>query len=252
MTVLMLTVTTGHDLSDRYALDLLRLRKFDEDHHLFKGVLFNESGPNVSRGRNELVCEFLDTSYEWAWFVDSDIDFPPETMYRLLNASTTSGHKVMAGLYVMVGDERPVPAIFLPDREKIFQTPIDYPERLVEVSATGTGCMMIHRDVLEKVQADRGGSRNAWFWEELRTDPSGNEVAVSEDLNFCLRARESGFTVAVDCTVHVGHHKDRRVWWPEDCRTPPYPPIGDVVAPPRGLIAKPTTAEVLALAGGNR
>jgi hypothetical protein len=34
----------------------------------------------------------------------------------------------------------------------------------------------------------------------------------------------AGHDVHVDTTLHVGHHKGPKVWWPEDARTHPVSP----------------------------
>ena len=65
---------------------------------------------------------------------------------------------------------------------------------LIEVDATGTGCMMIDLDVLRAVEMP-------WFNNGIN-DEGG---VVGEDVNFCYKAKEKGFKVFVDCDVTIGH-----------------------------------------------
>src|SRR5260370_1168471 len=67
-------------------------------------------------------------------------------------------------------------------------------DRLVRVSATGTGFLLIHRLVLEKVRETSGDEAAPWF----REMPAGEPLALmGEDLTFCLRAGAAGFPVYV-------------------------------------------------------
>jgi hypothetical protein len=90
------------------------------------------------------------------------------------------------------------------------------------VAATGTGCLLVHRDVLEDMRLKRGGSIHSWFGYDQFTTEAG-EWELGEDLSFCLRARDAGWKVYVDTTLPVGHHKGSKVWWPEDARKQPVP-----------------------------
>ena len=66
---------------------------------------------------------------------------------------------------------------------------------LVEVDATGTGCMLIRMDVFDT-------PLSRWF--EIQRDATG-EVTVGEDIGFCKAARAAGLPIYVDCSVNIGH-----------------------------------------------
>ncbi len=85
-----------------------------------------------------------------------------------------------------------------------------------EFAATGSGCLLIHRDVLEALH-EHHGDHVSYFYEDRRVPADGGERRwMGEDLTFCLQARELGFPVIVDTSIHVGHHKGVRTWWPEE------------------------------------
>lgn len=177
------------------------------------------SGSNVSRARNDLAVQFLDTTDgEWALFLDSDMVFPEDTVVRLLAAAEQADTKIIGGLCVAATEHGPMPTLFQhaeAGAPTITVQHTDYPENtILEVAATGTACLMVHRCVLEAIrEASPDDKRYCWFQEAVRRS------WVSEDVEFCLRARELGFSVYVDTTLTIGHYKFGRVWRPEDIKT---------------------------------
>jgi hypothetical protein len=91
-----------------------------------------------------------------------------------------------------------VPEGFLPlfkyDRNRLFQ-----------IDACGTGCVLIHRSVLEKMReyADPNqGTDWCWFW-----DGPINGNWISEDLLFSRRIRQLGFPIYVHTGAVLPHQK---------------------------------------------
>ena len=74
------------------------------------------------------------------------------------------------------------------------------------VAATGAAFLLVHRRVFDEVRG-RGFSRAfPWFQE------TENEYGrVSEDITFCLRARQCGFPIFVHTGVELGHVKSHIV-----------------------------------------
>ncbi len=68
-------------------------------------------------------------------------------------------------------------------------------EGLVEVDATGTGCILIKRQVLEDLKPA--------FWDVF--DPDTGERIIGQDLNFCKRAREIGYKTYVHMGYEASH-----------------------------------------------
>jgi GT2 family glycosyltransferase/predicted O-methyltransferase YrrM len=184
--------------------------------HAEKAVI---SGANISKARNKLAQWMLDeTECEWAWFLDTDMVPDADCLPRLLCAAAVSGARVMGGLCVMIDEtDGPIPTLYqLGDFEQkeITRVIFDYPDNTVaQVAATGAGCLLIHRSVLEDIRTRDPENPYPWFREVVL---NGNWV--SEDLHFCLLANSCGHPVFVDCTTHVGHAKGGTVWWPKDIR----------------------------------
>lgn len=228
MGVLMLTISDGHDISPRYLLSQNELQRHDAvNRQMFRGALYTE-GKGYARNRNLAVADFLNHDHEWAWFVDADQVLRPDTLDRLLDCAVEHDSLIVGALIAIIGPDRPIPNLYFdndagPGR---FTTPLDYPDEPVAVGATGAGCLLIHRSVLETMRSEQG--HDHWFGDTLHPGADGELCQTGEDLSFCLAARRHRYRIVVDCTTHVGHHKDNRVWWPEDCRRPFYEPAGEV------------------------
>src|SRR5690606_27756582 len=115
-----------------------------------------------------------------------------------------------------------------------------------QVGASGTGCVLIHRRVLEAVGERWATSPWPWFqyspW--LRTDPdTGEQIpdVLGEDYTFFLRAQAEGFPCFVDTTIEAGHIKKRILTSRDFWATKPFeeiPPKNYVVIPTKGKVPK--------------
>ena len=152
-------------------------------------------GSDRIRGRNRLRADLLRSEFEWLLFVDDDSVFPPDSLRRLLSAVEAEPAAVVAGLYMQrVAPFSPV--AYLGEHPDGGLIPVDLRDAqddVIEVTAAGTGFMLIHRDVLEKV------------------GPFDYRVE-SEDIMFCRRVWDVGFTVWLDTTVRVGHVAQSVIW----------------------------------------
>jgi hypothetical protein len=169
------------------------------------GVPFEWSTPYneslITRGRNNIVSEFLETDYQALMFIDADIMFTPEDVSKLWN-HICEGKGVVCGIYPMkkLGEDTTawVDGKLVP-RETL--------SGLTEVDFAGTGFMMINRDVLEKMisvysglKYEEKGVKYALFDTQIDGD-----VYLSEDYTFCKRYRALGGRVLVDPSISLKH-----------------------------------------------
>lgn len=171
----------------------------------------------IVRGRNEIARDFLDRSgCEWLLFVDADMGFEPDSLERLLRSADPERRPVMGalcfGLRRTKSDHpelsaqsfQTFPTVYLwreRQHEAGFQVVTDYPrDTVVEVSATGAACVLIHRTVLETIRGQYG---DIWF--EPVVHPSGTEF--SEDMSFYVRCAAVDVPVHVDTSVKTSHDK---------------------------------------------
>lgn len=177
-------------------------------------------GQRVDRNRDKIVKAFLDhpDKPDWLLMLDSDMEHPADCGIRLLSHR----QPVVGALYFHRGTHEPLVfkgKDYYPDeygREVLMwdfmkDTVYEYlaqaglPLRdgaftlsapgnpLLECDAVGTGCMIIHRSVLETMKPP-------WF--EYR------DGTRSEDIEFCYRVHEElGLPVFADMSTICGHYE---------------------------------------------
>lgn len=170
----------------------------------------------IVKGRNEVARKFLDdTECEWLFMVDSDMGFPPDTVERLIGSADPVLRPVVGGLCFSLRRDTAgechgqkyvvVPTVYdfvETDDEVGFRSRLDYErDSLIEASATGAACMLVHRTVLHRIREQHGP---CWF--DPITHPTG-PTTFSEDLSFCVRVAAIGFPVCVDTSVRTTHDK---------------------------------------------
>lgn len=186
-----------------------------------KALLRIENGGLLSRGRCELVQRFLwTTDCQWLLMIDSDQQISLDAFDKLINTADDA-HPIVAGLYFgsWPGEVYPtaVPLIFTSKKGTTRYIPIDdYPtDKVIEVDSAGTGCLLIHRSVFEKFQADAGPHDTNWCW--FRDMPVNGDW-FSEDHFFCARAKEMGYQIYAHTGAVLPHRK--RFWMSDQHHTP--------------------------------
>ena len=172
-------------------------------------VIAIRSGPNISRSRNMLVTGFLeDFAAPWLFMADTDMVLKPDTVDRLIAAADPAERPVVGGLcFTENPGGPPLPTLYEITRDGDGQPAFARHERwpddgLVQVTATGAACLLIHRDALETVGKRAGDGAAPWFRESV----IGSSL-VGEDLTFCLRCGVAGIPVHVHTGVRAGHMK---------------------------------------------
>ena len=166
----------------------------------------------LSKQRNRVVKQFLDgTKSDWLLLIDSDEQLSLEAFDKLLETAHDKERPVVAGLvFAGFGVEgapypKPVPAIFQDAPEGFLPLYKYDKDSVFEIDAAGTGCLLIHRSVLEKMReiADKNqGTDWCWFWDG---PVDGNWIG--EDLLFCRRIRALGFPIYVNTGAILPHQK---------------------------------------------
>jgi hypothetical protein len=166
----------------------------------------------LSKQRNRVVKQFLEmTNSDWLLMLDSDEQLDVRTFDMLCETAHDKERPVVAGL-VFAGFgvpgkpyPKPVPAIFQ-DSPNGFLPLYKYDKNSVfEIDAAGTGCLMVHRSVLEAIRdnADPNQGKDwCWFWD----GPIKGEW-IGEDLLFCRRIKSLGFPIYVNTGAILPHSK---------------------------------------------
>jgi hypothetical protein len=160
----------------------------------------------ISRARNTLTAKFLNTpGSTHLMFVDADIGWEPWHLLAMLNHDKD----IVGGLYPM----KTLPVKWCVNG--IPGTREDDPSGLVEVTKTGTGFLLIKRDVFEKLNvhpAVKSFANDIGLPTELNPymktyfDTAVRENRYySEDWTFCENWRDLGGQVFVDRRVLLKH-----------------------------------------------
>lgn len=160
----------------------------------FEQLIVNSpAGPYLDTERNVVVNRFMGCDADVLVFIDSDIAFAPDDVYRLVDLCTPDT-PVVGGWYdnhfpdhgtrpVAFNWSQPADA----DRPKL--TPIDYPDEdtsqlaMWPVDVVGTGFMAIHRSLLSAM-TDIYDAPVPWFAELALWGQQ-----MGEDVTFCMRVK---------------------------------------------------------------
>lgn len=174
--------------------------------------------------RNDVVRQFLTTPAEWLFFVDTDIELPPNSLEKLMEVADPVELPIVSGLYYIHSgprqnlDETPKlhigPAWYRGDEHRGFTEVLEIDtSRAVPIDICGMGVCLIHRSVLEAFLAE--GSPYAktaapWFFhDEYQPDGAEKPLIMGEDFTFCTRAAKLGFSLWGYAGLQVNHYKTR-------------------------------------------
>lgn len=223
------TVAYCHDLEvahswhrsmvDLFGYDLAHNRRI-----MRGGFIAMRCGTNqLIESRNKVVAMFLERDAEWLFWIDTDMGFKPDTVDRLVEAADPVERPIVGGLCFAQREVesdgfggfrcKATPTVFRWAKDpktgaEGFAALHNYPkDDLVKVAGTGSACILIHRTVLEKINADHPG---AWY---NRIHIPSSDLLLSEDLSFCVRAAALDIPVYVHTGIRTTHLK--HVWLAE-------------------------------------
>lgn len=201
----------GGNVASLFAQSLLGFQAFEMLHPNddYEVVQYSaRSGLYVQENRNRLVKALLEEGADWLLQLDGDESFQPYLLRQLMQTADSVERPIVVGLYTNLGgiDDR-TGAITLinciyKEAEDGRYTAVDPPEDLqpFEVAAAGTGVMLCHRSVFEKLEYP-------WFWVDLYENEDGSTQMMNEDLGFCRAARVAGFPIWCNPLAEVVHWK---------------------------------------------
>lgn len=165
----------------------------------------------LTRSRNVLVKNFLEqTDAAWLLMFDSDQRLDLDTWDLLIQTAHHKDRPVVSGLVfaAFLDDNenlRPVPTIYRMTDHGL-QCLDDYPKNeVVKVDAAGTGCLLIHRDVLLQLQenaTENQGKNWSWF-----VDGAIGGTWFGEDLLFSKRLQSLGIPMHAHTGAICSHKK---------------------------------------------
>ena len=166
----------------------------------------------TTRSRNVVIKTYLETTQaDWLLLVDSDERLTLDTWFKLLETAHHKERPIVSGLvFAAFFDNedalRPVPTISRLNPTNGLQPIDDYPEnKVIEVDAAGTGCLLIHRDVilnLQKNATPNQGKDWAWF-----VEGAIDGTYFGEDLLFSKRLKSLGYKIHAHTGAILAHQK---------------------------------------------
>lgn len=160
----------------------------------------------IDQGRCVMAQQAIDEGYEHLFWIDSDMAFYPQDVYRMINHNHAGQYPFITAAYSVKGWPA-LTTMFHTDFDKII---FGKDGSLYEVVYSATGFMYTHIKVYESIKLQYnmkpvniwGGQYKVhpWFLPMIIGDDY-----VGEDFSFCHRARESGITIFSDTTVRLAH-----------------------------------------------
>ena len=170
--------------------------------------------PLIHQARNYLTSVFLTTEYTHLLFIDSDVEFQPEAVLRMLMAKKDIVCTPYRAKNPNLSEH--TYTVKFPDPKVI---PI-LPGGLVEIEAGPTGLMLIHRRVFEKIiknrpdlkiknranQALKETDKSHSFYYNFFDFAFEDGYTWGEDLSFCKLARANGLKLYANTESMTAHH----------------------------------------------
>ena len=164
---------------------------------------FQNGDALIARSRCIAVTKFLkEGETPYMIFVDDDMGFEPEDIDKILIAMD-EGREIICGLCVTQGDNRLAQWGWNGGKVNITGKP-------EEVEYASTGFLGISRKALEKITQNMQ-LVNKGDWSECYPAfecKAHNGLLVSEDYDFCNKARDAGLNVYAHTGVKVTHQKN--------------------------------------------
>ncbi|MBD3407314.1 MAG: hypothetical protein GF411_14450 [Candidatus Lokiarchaeota archaeon] len=136
----------------------------------------------LTKNRNYIRDVFLDSGFDFCLQLDNDI-IPCDNLINMVDNDVD-----ICSAHLRTVKNSQLMTLCMHERDDGY-IPQNVGNGLVECDAIGGGCMLIKREVLEKVEF-----------------PYITNECASEDFGFCKRAKESGFKVYMDFRFKCSHY----------------------------------------------
>lgn len=169
--------------------------------NVVKGPWLQGVIPRITASRNLLRDYFLKNGYDYYFSIDQDTIPPLDVIERLIRHDKQVVSGVYFNFHMVNGMPREMPVVWTDwddatESMKYLDVRHLAKPQLMEVSAFGMGCVLIKKEVIEKI-AFRYDQQKGGF----------------EDVYFCYDARKLGYRLYIDTTVRCDHITVRGGKW---------------------------------------
>ena len=167
--------------------------------------------PLIHQARNYLTSVFLTTQYQYMLFIDSDVEFEPEVVLRMMVVKKP----IVCTPYRVKSPEidKQIYTVEFKDPKNI----LVLAEGLVEIEAGPTGLMLIDRKVFERIiknhpelkirnKATPKAEKSHEFYYNFFDFGFNDGYAMGEDVSFCRLARDNDFRIFANIESSTVHH----------------------------------------------
>ena len=167
--------------------------------------------PLIHQARNYLTSVFLTTQYQYMLFIDSDVEFEPEAVIRMMVVKK----RIVCTPYRVKSPEidKHIYTVEFKDPKNI----LVLAEGLVEIEAGPTGLMLIDRVVFERIiknhpelkitnKATPKAEKSHEFYYNFFDFGFDQGYSTGEDISFCRLAKENDFKIYANTESTTKHH----------------------------------------------
>jgi glycosyltransferase involved in cell wall biosynthesis len=151
----------------------------------------------IDQVRN-LIADWVVRGYDYLFAVDYDISFPPTTLKTLIETD----RDVVSGLYIQRIEGTHTLELYRTDPAgSMYNVPLESLSNgdVHEVDGVGFGCVLVKAEVFRAIGYP-------YFTYHHALDIKDT---ISEDVDFCMKAKSKGFTIVANSKVVCDHHGKR-------------------------------------------
>mgnify|MGYP003704341567 CR=1 FL=1 len=137
--------------------------------------------------------------FDYLFSVDYDIVLPKDALFKLIKADKD----IVSGVYIQRKHEAKVPELYRKNSQggntNLSINDVQH-NNTIEIDGCGFGCALIKKNVLETIG----------YPQFVYHDTLDFQYTLSEDVDFCNKARDKGFKLFADCSIkcdHIGSYK---------------------------------------------
>lgn len=188
------------------ALNLIQVAGLAGKYGISMKVAHVSGSSILPKARNSLIARFIESECTDFLFLDTDITFQPEYIFRLMGLATSKD--IVGGIYPKKNKDSELAVDLIYSHTG---SPIVEPEYgLYEAQHIPTGFMLFRRHVIEKMMEAYPDLMYAEKSEQLVCYALfdfqlKNQAYCGEDYIFCQRARAIGMRIYVDPFLNLGH-----------------------------------------------
>jgi hypothetical protein len=159
----------------------------------------------IDQGRNQMATDALLDGFEETMWIDSDVDFHPDSIEQL----RAHGLPLVSGVYAQKG-RRALASHIIPGTPKMVFGQGGGP---IEILYAATGFLLVRREVYLRVQQrlgfpvanERFGSPTIPYFQPMMYPIEDGYWYLAEDYAFSERVRSVGYKIVADTSIRLWH-----------------------------------------------